>query len=131
MDEFEMGPTSLYKELSNAIKNSKIFLCCITKKYCLSNNCLKEINFASYLRKEFVVLMWEELKMQDIDEVGFIISPYVRNNIYKTPEIFRNWDCDAFKQIMNGITQILQKLEEAESKSNDQKVIKKFFFFIH
>ena len=127
MDEFEMGPNSLYKELSTAIKNSKIFMCCVTRKYCMSNNCLKEINFASYLKKEFVVLMWEELKIQDIDEVGFIISPYVRNNCYKHPELLTSWTGDMFNSIMHGINQILGRSGEDLAANDTGAKHKKVF----
>ena len=61
-------------QLANAIRNSKIFLCFITKKYSESHNCNLEIEYANTLRKKIMVLMIEPLEIEELDAVGFLIK---------------------------------------------------------
>ena len=44
-----------------AIRKSSLFLCCITSKYCESNYCSSEIEFASALKKPMIALMIENI----------------------------------------------------------------------
>lgn len=108
MDEFELGSSRLTSELARAISNSRVFLCCVTQKYSESRNCIHEINWAYNRRKKFIVLMFERLMMEDIPDVGFLIDPLVRHNIYKTPEIFEEWSGWAFEPIINAIRVIIE-----------------------
>ncbi|CAF0857568.1 unnamed protein product [Brachionus calyciflorus] len=73
MDQYEIGSSRLSDELSHAILNSKIFLCCITKKYSESENCKDEICYAKIFKKNMIVLMFERLTITDLGGVGFII----------------------------------------------------------
>ena len=99
----------MFKELSESIRNSKIFLCCITKKYSESKNCIKEINYAATLDKKFIVLMWERLQMDDLNEVGFIINPLVRYNCYQHKEILQSWSGPYFEYLMHNINKLLNR----------------------
>ena len=77
--------SSLTAELASAIKNSKIFICCLTNQYCRSQNCNLEIEYASVLQKKIIVLSIDDLDTTKIDEIqitgslqysgiGFIIT---------------------------------------------------------
>jgi len=44
--------------------------------------------------------MCERLKVDEIGEIGFIIGPIVRHNLYKTPQIFNSWDGAEFETIL-------------------------------
>ena len=87
LDEKELnaGNSPLTAELASAIKNSKVFLSCITTDYCKSYNCNLEVEYASAKKKPMIVLMVEKLDPTDIDEIqvtdrdqtsgiGFIIT---------------------------------------------------------
>jgi hypothetical protein len=52
-----------------SLRRSAVFLCCITSKYCESNHCSLEIEFASALKKPMVALMNEK-----INAGGFFIK---------------------------------------------------------
>jgi hypothetical protein len=104
MDEYELGQTRLVDELSKAIHNSQVFLCCITKKYSESENCKDEIDYAKSLKKPMVVLMFDRLTMDELGGVGFIIGPKVRFNCYKNPNMLRTWRDDSmFDSIISAI----------------------------
>jgi hypothetical protein len=77
--------SSLAAELASAIKNSKIFICCLTNQYCRSQNCNLEIEYASVLKKKIIVLSIDDIDTTKIDEIqitgslqfsgiGFIIT---------------------------------------------------------
>lgn len=124
LDEVELGQKRLVDELSSAIHSSKIFLCCITKKYCESENCKDEIDYAKNLKKPMIVLMFERLSMDDLGGVGFIIGPKVRFNCYKNPEMFTNWSGnDIFNSIMEAIQQDLHKLPVTVSESSGSEKV--------
>ena len=88
LDELELNGgnmSSLTAELASAIKNSKIFICCLTREYCRSQNCNLEIEYASVLKKKIIVLSIDDIDTTKIDEIqitgslqfsgiGFIIT---------------------------------------------------------
>jgi hypothetical protein len=47
--------------------------------------------------------MFERLNIGEIGGVGFIITPVVRHNVYKTPEIFNEWTGTDFEAILKSI----------------------------
>ncbi len=83
LDDNQLDSRSLFEQLCEGIKLSKCVLCVVTKKYTESDNCVREINFASSCRKPLVVIMLERLDIMDLGSVGFIIAPLTRLNFYK------------------------------------------------
>ena len=71
MDQTDLtaGSNALTSELATAIKNSKVFLSCITKDYCRSFNCNREIEYASNTKKQMITLMIENIDPATIDEI--------------------------------------------------------------
>lgn len=120
MDEYEMGQTRLVDELSTAISNSELFLCCITKKYSESENCKDEMDYAKNLKKKFIVLMFERIPMDDLGGVGFIIGPKVRFNCYKEPAMFNEWSGSTFDSIIEAIKDNLNASSEMGSSGNEK-----------
>lgn len=121
MDEYEMGSSRLASELASAISKSKVFLCCITQRYSESRNCIHEINWAYNRHKKFVVLMFERLMMDDIPDVGFLIDPLVRYNVYKNPEIFENWSGPQFDSIVGAINDAIEPNRRSMIRAYSEK----------
>ena len=65
IDDKELDHTSLTAQLANGIKNSLVFMCCITKKYSESKNCREEFFFAISENKPTIILMFEHYKEID------------------------------------------------------------------
>ena len=83
IDDKELTNDLLFDQLGKGIKSSKCFVCCITKKYCDSDNCQKELNYASVLKKPLIVLMLERLDIGEINAgIGIIITQANRFDIY-------------------------------------------------
>jgi len=87
LDERELnaGSSPLTAELAMAIRDSKVFLSCITRDYCKSYNCNLEVEYASAKKKQIIALMIERIDTTTIDEIevtgrdqasgiGFIIT---------------------------------------------------------
>jgi len=114
--------------IMNGISCSSVVLCCITKKYTESKNCVREITFADQISKPLEILMCEKLKVDEIGEIGFIIAPIVRHNLYKIPQIFRNWKGPEFDTILKCVKRHLRpstgsaaNRPSSSKASNDRK----------
>ena len=83
---------------------STLVICCITKAYTDSPNCIREMNYAdATLKKPLEILMFEKLNIAEIGGVGFIITPLVRHNVYKTPRLLNYWSGKEFEDILKSI----------------------------
>jgi hypothetical protein len=95
------GTASLFEQLGKKIKQSKIFLCFLTKAYLASDNCRKEFNYASKLKKKIIYLMIERMTSDEIGaEVGFIMGNSIYTQCYHNP---MSWWKDNFEEIKNAI----------------------------
>ena len=110
VDDYEVKPDRpklSITTLAEAINNSKVFLCCITKEYCTTQLNIDEINHARNVGKPLVILMMERLKIKELGGVGFIIGPLIRINAY-------NFEKQGFfeESSNNLITQIIKNIDE-------------------
>ena len=95
------GSTSLFEQLGKQIRQSKVFLCFLTKAYLQSDNCRKEFNYASKLKKKIIYLMIDRLSPEDIgEEIGFMMGNAIYTQCYKNPE---SWWKDNFDEIRDAI----------------------------
>jgi len=62
IDDIELDNTRLNSQLADGINKSHIFMCCITKKYSISKNCIKEFSYAINKNKPTIILMFEHYK---------------------------------------------------------------------
>jgi hypothetical protein len=118
LDDVELKPNSLMDELAKGITNSKVFLCCITKQYCKSSNCIGEINHARNLDKPMVILMIERLGISALGGVGFIIGQLIRTNAYKFPELFDEPTGDLIKQVIKAVNDKLDEWNQKNKQSD-------------
>jgi isocitrate dehydrogenase len=65
----ETSNNALTVQLASAIKNSKLFICCVTTDYCKSNNCNREIEYADSSAKPIIPLMIEKISPTNIEEI--------------------------------------------------------------
>ncbi len=52
--------------------------------------------------------MFERLTISEIGEIGFVIAPIVRHNLYKTPQIFNDWTGTEFDAILKSVKRRLR-----------------------
>lgn len=67
--------TNLIERKANALKKSKLILCCLTKCFLSDSSCVQEFVYAARLHKIICVLLLEEnLKVKDIFGIEFIFK---------------------------------------------------------
>lgn len=59
----------LTNQIVNAIKEAKTFVCCISTEYCKSINCCLQVEYAYSIVKPIIVLMIENLKLEDVNNI--------------------------------------------------------------
>jgi hypothetical protein len=91
INRLDAGGLGLNNQLSQAIKSSRVVICCITKAYDKSENCKLEINWAKQNKKPLIILMFEDVPVEQLDNVGFIITPLLRINLFEDKQVFRKW----------------------------------------
>ena len=68
-DENELNTGEFDGKIAQAIDRSKVFICCITQKYCESNNCNLEFNHAYELNKPLIPIMVDDLDTRKMHEI--------------------------------------------------------------
>jgi hypothetical protein len=69
-----MSNRLLFEDLSKGIRSSKVFICCLSKKYAESKYCIDELIYAYNLRKKILVLMLDNLSENDLGTIGLVIK---------------------------------------------------------
>ena len=77
IDDKELAHTSLTAQLANGITKSRVFMCCISKKYSESENCKKELFYAILKKKPMIVLMFEHFN-NILEEIKMEINTHRR-----------------------------------------------------
>lgn len=119
IDDAQLDSRPLFDQLAQAISKSKVIVCCITKKYTESVNCIREITFASETKKPLVVLMFERLMVNDMGSVGFIVSPLTRFNCYSDKNIFNDWSGDIFESFLKSVNNYLTDSSSGNDDPHD------------
>ncbi len=70
------------------------------------------------------VLMFERLLINDLGEIGFIIGPLVRHNVYKSADLLHTWSGDIFDVILKSIMGQLSTAKGFSPKLTDLPVKK-------
>ena len=116
LDEKEIANSNLFREISDGIVKSSIFLCCVTKAYAESDNCVREITLAATEKKPMLVLMFENLKMNELGDVGFIINPIARFNCYQENSFLT----DNSNHIFECLIKAIEKCLGSSLRTNEQ-----------
>lgn len=123
LDEVEIDlDRNLNKQLMNGIRESKLFMCCLTNDYTFSDTSVDEITLAEELKKPFLVLLLED----DKDLLSYLDSQISQNqlavfNCFQDTYFFDHLSGDLFNSILFTINQYLNMIKTASlSKSNMQ-----------
>ena len=85
---YDKNDLSFPEKCENYIKNSHVFLCCLSKSYADSEICKKQIFYAFSLKKQMIVVSLENLDPVHLSGIGFIISSILRVNFFETSDCF-------------------------------------------
>ena len=80
------------RQIAESILNAQIFLCLMTKKYCDSVESNREIEYAFKCRKTTVYLMIDNIHVQEMGPIGFMMGNDVVIECFKN--MYSWWDDD-------------------------------------
>ena len=72
--EYNTNDNNLNPQAADVIKNSQLFVCCLSNDYCNSNNCFFELDYANIINKPMIILKLESLKTKEISKVFNILN---------------------------------------------------------
>ena len=99
---------NITSQLAKQIKNSRIFLCFLTKAYSDSDMCRKEIVYADKLRKTIIFLMIERMTVNEMHEdISFIMGNKVYTQCYKKPNSWWIDDFDGIRKSIEGNLKVI------------------------
>ena len=104
LDLYQMDTSNefLFEKIENAISNCKIFICCITFKYCLEFSCRRELSFAESTSKPIIFILLES----NVDYPSCSIS-LDKIDFSENSEEQETWDGDNFNQLLEKFKEIL------------------------
>ena len=84
-DTKEMKQGSIDEHMMNRIRNSRVFVACISTKYKDSENCMKEFNYAIAIKKDIIYVLFEKIKGEEerMEKLGVIGFHFARKHFYK------------------------------------------------
>jgi hypothetical protein len=70
---------SVNKLMQQGIDQSELFVCCATTNYCASHNCKRELEYADYMNKNIIFILFEKFngaedRKQKLHEIGFYLA---------------------------------------------------------
>lgn len=75
MDIGQMGGgDALYAEIDAGIRASKVVICCVTKRYCVSEMCQREVTLADTLRKPIIPVLFEFIDWPPPGQLALIFA---------------------------------------------------------
>ena len=102
--DVEQMQDDVNQRMIEGIRNSRVFVCCVTVDYANRKNTMRELNYADRLEKEKVFVVFEKFKsdlemLDQIGKVGFIMGSVLYYN-YHTPS----------KETLNSIVSAIRRV---------------------
>lgn len=91
----------LYSDVERSLLESEVVLCFISKEYCESKYCLREITYADLNDKKIIPIILDGVQSNGI---GFLISTFVSFDAYIKPNTFDDETFEAhFQKLIENI----------------------------
>ncbi|CAF1094020.1 unnamed protein product [Rotaria magnacalcarata] len=103
------GGDALYSSIDQGIREAKVFVCCINRKYAESDNCRRELGLATNLNKPIVPLLMEKLPSWPPQRIGPLLSEYLYIKFYGSSSGTDSvpWSEAKFNELLDVLTRIL------------------------
>lgn len=82
------GGDSLFAEIDAGIRASKVVICCVTKRYCKSEMCQREVTLADNLRKPIIPVLFEFLDWPPAGQLALIFTKLLYIDMSLKPGTF-------------------------------------------
>lgn len=115
--------TNNFNKKLKFLNQSKCMLSLVTKKYCESIECLKEISFASQTNKPLILLMLEDLNMnkletKDSNNNKYHIEPYLKIDLFKQNENKEEMIESMIESIQLNLDKLNKQLQSNSNNNN-------------
>jgi hypothetical protein len=95
-----------FKEIEDSIKSSSVIICFITKSYCKSKDCIKELQLANQMKKLRLIVILEK---KITDSVLILTANFLKFNAFQIPNVFDPWSENLYQQLFNLISDLVNK----------------------
>ena len=121
------GGDSLYDKIDKGVRNCKVVISCVTKKYAISANCRREVSLTDALRRPMIPLLLEKM---DWPPEGPMSMPYTQLlfiNFYRDEEVQMKWTGPKFDELLTKLKDHLPHIDPFKPNiTSDQGAVKPF-----
>lgn len=105
-------------ERQDAIMKSKIFVCCIFKEFAKATINKDEVHWAYDNKKRIVALLFDDVSIKDLEDVGFIIAPLVKVELFhkKNNIVKKLSQSQIHKKVEHALRRVLNKIGPEENQ---------------
>ena len=96
----------LYTEIEKGMTESHLIICFISKFYCNSEDCVKELSFAHENKKKILPIM---LERETSNGVGFLVANILKFYAFKEPDTFEPWSNQHFEKLTQTIFEVFSQ----------------------
>jgi hypothetical protein len=100
----------LLANYQNAIENSHIVICFISKNYIQSDSCMVEITHAYNQKKKILPIMLDDYFKVEQEGIQLLLSRIKSFYAFKQPDTFSPWNNNHFERLQGTIFQLLSEI---------------------
>ena len=115
-DHLLVATESLYDQLARGLNESNCVVACVTEKYCHSENCKLELEFAQTHNLPVICLMLEKLALNEVGSIGLLINRKMTLNFYKNQTDL--WSGDRFEGLIKAVNKTIGRDSDLPSMQN-------------
>ena len=107
LDIRQMHPgDSLHPSIDLGIRQAKVFICCINRKYGNSDNCRRELSLASCLRKPIIPLIVEPLTWPP-ERIGSLLAELIYIKFHTGNDQLLPWPENKFNELVDQLARLI------------------------
>jgi hypothetical protein len=114
----------LSEKILYGIKNSRLLICFMTKKYAHTVHCQKELVLADTFKKKIIVLMFENYRVNELGRIGLILDKFIRINIFKDLPSNNLWAANLSGALYFTIETMLDLETSHKGEDNNKQKVK-------
>jgi hypothetical protein len=105
--------------VKKAINSSQIFVCCMTKKYTETKECIDEIRLANEIGLPGIVVLLEPMVPHNFPGLKFT-SEWPQIKMYENPDELQKWTGDNYDELVEKIEELLNRKFSKPEKERDE-----------
>ena len=121
------GGDSLYDKIDKGVRNCKVVISCVTKKYAISANCRREVSLTDALRRPMIPLLLEKMDWPPEGPMSMPFTQLLFINFYRDEEVQMKWTGPKFDELLTKLKDHLPHIDPFKLNiASDQGAVKPF-----